>query len=202
MPDSRASGRLSVLRKAIHLSTAAIPAAGWLLSFEWAVALSSLALAGSLALEAGRRWWPWVNHLLWRLIPSVFREWEDRRVLGSTWLAVGMLVTLILFGRDAGGTALLFLAWGDPAAEVVGRKWGPPAQRKTGAGSLGCLAACALAACVGIWLGALSPWAVLVGAGVATAVERWSPPPDDNLWMPFLSGLAIVLVQRCAGRWM
>jgi dolichol kinase len=80
--------------------------------------------------------------------------------------------------------------------------WGPPARRKTTAGSLGCLAACVLADCVGIWVGGLNPWAAIVGAGVATAVERWSPPPDDNLWMPFLSGLAIGLVQQTARRQM
>ncbi|MFN2227068.1 MAG: hypothetical protein ACK2UY_12185, partial [Anaerolineae bacterium] len=120
--------------------------------------------------------------------------WEDRRVFGSTWLGLGLLATLLLFGRDAGGTAALFLIWGDPAAELVGRTFGPPGRPKTLAGSLGCLAACLLAALVGVRLGHLALLPALAGALVATLVERWSPPPDDNVWMPLLGGLSIVVV--------
>jgi dolichol kinase len=188
-----------LLRKLIHLTMAVVPLVGWLVSYGWAVTLAGLVLAVSLAVEAARRWWPGLNQLLWRLLPTVFRAWEGRRVLGSTWFAVGMLGTLLLFGQDTGGTAILFLAWGDPAAEFVGRKWGRLGQGKTLVGSAGCLAACLLAAGVGVGQGGLSPWSALVGAVVATAVERWSPPPDDNVWMPLLSGLAIAVVQWLLG---
>jgi dolichol kinase len=160
-----------------------------------AVALAGVLLVTSLLVEAARRWWPWVNRLLWRFLPATFKEGEQRRVLGSTWLSLGMLGALMLFGRDVGSTAILFLTWGDPAAELVGRRWGMPGEGKTLAGSLACLAACLLAGLVGMGLGGLSLWAVLVGAGVATAVERWTPPPDDNVWIPVLSGLSMAAVQ-------
>jgi dolichol kinase len=110
-----------------------------------------------------------------------------------------MVAALLLYGLDAGGTAILYLAWGDPAAEVSGRRWGRPGQRKTLAGSLACLGACLAAGAVGIFAGGLSPWAALAGAVVATLVERWSPPPDDNLWIPIASGLAILLARAAAG---
>jgi dolichol kinase len=193
--DSPFSVRVS-LRKLIHLAMTVVPACGWLISPTLAAGISGILLLASLVVEAARRWWPWVNHLLWQLIPATFRRGEERRILGSTWFALGMSMALLLFGRDAGGTAILFLVWGDPAAEFVGRRWGPSGQGKTVAGSLGCLAACLLAGLVGFGLGGLSPWAVLAGGMVATLVERWSPPPDDNLWMPILSGLAILAVQR------
>lgn len=199
MNDPSPTGRLSLLRKAIHVATTVVPVAGWLVSYPLALVLASAIVAASLLLEAARRWWPWVNRLLWQLIPTVFRQWEDRRLLGSTWFALGMLAALALWGRAAGGTAVLFLAWGDPAAEFVGRRWGPPGQRKTLAGSLGCLAASLLAGVVGIWLGRLHPWAAMAGAVSATAIERWSPPPDDNLWIPILSGMVILMVQWLVG---
>jgi dolichol kinase len=170
---------------------ALVPLVGWWISYRAALALAGVLLAASLGAEAARRWQPGVNHLLWRLMPSVFRESEGQRVLGSTWFALGALVALLFFGRDAGGTAILFLAWGDPAAEFAGRRWGHREQRKTLAGSLSCFLACLLAGVVGVGLGGLSPWAALVGAAVATLVERWPPPPDDNVWMPVLSGLAM-----------
>jgi dolichol kinase len=193
------SVRVSLVRKLIHLAMAVLPAVGWWLSFPLALALAGTLVGASLVLEAVRRWWRQVNNLLWMLLPTTFRAGEERQVLGSTWFAVGALAALLFFGRDAGGTALLFLAWGDSTAELVGRRWGRAGRRKTMAGSLGCLAACLLAGLVGIGLGGLSPWAGLAGALVATLIERWSPPPDDNLWMPVLSGLAMVAVQWVVG---
>ena len=189
----------SLTRKLIHLAMAILPAVGWWISYGLALALTATMLSASLIMEVARRWWPWFNRLLWRLLPTVFRESEGHRVLGSTWFAVGALVSLLVFGRDIGGTAVLFLSWGDPVAEIVGARWGRAGQGKTTVGSLGCLLACIVAGFVGVGLGGLSPWAVLVGAAVATLVERWSPPPNDNLWMPVLSGFGIVLAQGLIG---
>ncbi len=185
---------MSAVRKLIHISMAVIPLVGWLVSFQLALALATASLLASLVAEVARRRWPWVNHWLWRSFPSVFRDWEFRQVLGSTWFTAGMLLTLLLFGRDVGGTAVLFAAWGDPVAELVGRRWGKPNQGKTLVGSLGCLAGCLIAAAVGVWLGHLAPWIGLAGAIAATAAEHWSPHPGDNLWMPLLSGLVMFLV--------
>lgn len=191
--------RASWTRKLIHLAMAILPAVGWWISYWLALALTALMLGASLTVEAARRYWPWFNQLLWRLLPTVFRRSESHRVLGSTWFAVGALVSLLLFGRDIGGTAVLFLAWGDPVAEIVGGRWGREGQGKTAIGSLGCLLACVVAGFVGVGLGGLSLWAALLGAVVATLVERWSPPPNDNLWIPILSGLGVALAQWLLG---
>lgn len=184
------------VRKLIHLSLAVVPAVGWRLSFPLALGLAGAALLASVAVELARRKGEWVNRLLWKLLPTTFRVWETRRVLGSTWFSMGMLATLLLFGRDLGGTAVLFLAWGDAAAEIVGRRWGRASGGKTLVGSLGCLAACLLAGAAGMSLGGLAPTSVLVGALAATLLERWSPPPNDNLWIPLLSGLAMGAAER------
>ena len=191
--------RASLTRKLIHLAMAIVPALGWSVSSCLALLFSAIILGASLAIEVARRRWPWCNRLLWRLLPSVFRKAEAEGALGSTWFAVGALLSLLLWGRDIGGTAILFLAWGDPVAEIVGRRWGAVGQGKTVVGSVGCFMACVVAAFVGIVLGGLSPMAAFLGAAVATLVERWSPPPNDNLWMPLLSGLSIVLAQLLAG---
>jgi dolichol kinase len=191
--------RPSLTRKLIHLAMALMPAAGWWVSYGSALAVAGAALAASVAVEAVRHWWPWVNRLLWQLLPTTFKAWEGRRILGSTWFAAGALAAFLLFGRDVGGTAILFLSWGDPTAELAGRRWGRPGQRKTLAGSVGCLSACLLAGFVGVGLGGLSLGAAVAGAIVATVVERWSPPPDDNVWIPILSGLAVAVVEWSMG---
>jgi dolichol kinase len=189
----------SPTRKLMHLAIALVPAVGWRGSYWLALSLFGLLLGASVVIELARRWWSWPNRLLWWLLPTTFRWWEGSQVLGSTWYVIGGLVTMLLWGQDVGGTSVLFLAWGDPAAELVGRRWGRPPGGKTVAGSLGCLMACLLAGLVGVGMGGLTPWAALAGALVATAVERWSPPPDDNLWMPILSGLASAVVQALTG---
>ena len=191
--------RASLTRKLIHLAMALLPAIGWWVSYSLALALTTVMLGASLVVELGRRWWPWCNRLLWLMLPTVFRTAESHRVLGSTWFAAGASFSLLVFGRDVGGTAVLFLAWGDPLAEIVGQRWGRTGQGKTAAGSAGCLIACLVAAFVGVGLGGLSPWAALLGAFVATLVERWSPPPNDNFWMPVLSGLAIAATHWLIG---
>lgn len=191
--------RPSPTRKLIHLAMAIVPAVGWRGSYRLALALLCLLLVASLVVEAARRWWPWLNRWLWLLLPTTFRAWEGSQILGSTWFAIGAMASMIVFGQDVGGTSVLFLAWGDPAAELVGRRWGRPDLRKTTVGSTACLVACLLAGFVGVELGALHPLVALSGAVVATAVERWSPPPDDNVWMPILSGLACAATQALIG---
>jgi len=200
-PDQGAWARRGrPLRKLIHVATSAVPLAGWWLSPGLALAAAALLLGASLVVELARRRRPGVNRFLWRLLPSVFRQQEGRDVLGSTWLAVGALAALLLYRQDIGGTAFLFLAWGDPMAELVGRRWGRPGQRKSLAGSAGCLAACLAAALAGVWLGGLPPVAALSGAVAATLVERWSPPPDDNVWIPILAGAVVAAVTWLVGR--
>lgn len=186
--------RLSLARKLMHLAVALVPAAGWWLSHEISLALAAALFVASALVDLARRFWPALNRLLWRLLPTTFRARESRRVLGSTWLGLGVLATLLLFGRDVGGTAALFLVWGDAAAEFLGRAFGAPGQHKTWAGSLGCLAGCLLAVLVGVGLGGLDAWPLLAGALVATLVERWPPPPDDNVWMPILGGLTATVM--------
>lgn len=191
--------RANLARKAIHLAMTLVPLAGWWRGYWLAFALTGLLLAASVLLESARRWWPQVNRLLWQFLPTTFRSWEDRRILGSTWFSIGALAALLLFGLNAGGAAILFLAWGDPAAELVGRKWGSPGQQKTVAGSLGCLGACLIAGLLAYAASGFRPGALLVGALVATATERWSPPPDDNLWVPVLSALVMVMAAWIGG---
>lgn len=178
---------------------AAIPVAGWLVSSRLAIGLALLCVLGSVFIEVARRSWPWFNRLLRRFLPTVFRPGEEHDVLGSTWFALGALAALLLLGRDAGGMGILFLALGDPAAEIAGRRWGRHGQRKTLAGSLGCLAACLLALALGWLVGDVALWSSLAGAMAATLVERWSPPPDDNVWIPVISGGAFWLVRLFVG---
>jgi dolichol kinase len=183
------------LRKLIHLGMTVLPASAWFVADWLGLALSAAFVVASVILEMTRRQWPPLDQFLRRLLPGVFRESEDDGVLGSTWFAAGACAAFLAFGPAVGGTAVLFLAWGDPAAELAGRRWGHPGQDKTAAGSLTFLAVAILAAVAGVYLAGLHVWAAMAGALVATVIERLPPPPDDNLWIPVLSGLTMVGVR-------
>jgi dolichol kinase len=189
---------MHLLRKLIHVSMAVVPLVGWFVSYPAALVLASALLLFSLILEIARRCWRWVDRTLWRSAAGLLRSWEQGHVLGSTWFCVGTLAALLLFGRDVGGTAVLFLALGDPVAELAGRWWGRPGSGKTLVGSLACLLACLAVSGAGIALGRLSPAAAVAGAVAATIAERWPPPPSDNVWMPLFSGLVMAAVQQLA----
>lgn len=180
---------MPLLRKMMHIALAAVPLAGWIWAPWVALALAGLLAAGSLVLEAARRLWPFVDRTLWGRAEDLFRPWERRGILGSTWFVASMLGVLLAFGQDVGGLVVLFLALGDPAAELAGRHWGRPGVRKTWAGSLACLAVCLAVASASALAGLVPAAAALPGAVAAAAAERWSPPPTDNLWMPLFSAL-------------
>lgn len=187
---------MRLLRKLVHVSMAVVPLVGWFVSHSVALVLAAALLLVSLIVELGRRYWPWVNRTLWRYASGLLRSWEQGHVLGCTWFCVGMLAALLLFGRDVGGTAVLFLALGDPVAELAGRRWARPGSGKTLAGSLACLLACLAVSVPGVILGHLAPAAAIAGAVAATIAERWPPPPSDNLWMPLFSALTMAAVQQ------
>ena len=182
---------MQVARKLMHAALAAVPIAGWLFEPWVALVLAGLLVLGSLALEMGRRFWPWIDRTLWGLAPGLFRPGEEQGILGSTWFAFSMLGVLFFFGQDLGGLVVLYLALGDPAAEIAGRRWGRPGVRKTWAGSAACLVVCLATATAAALLGLVHPAVATAGAVAAAAAERWSPPPTDNIWMPLFSAMVM-----------
>ncbi len=179
------------VRKLMHAALAIVPLAGWLFEPWVALALAGLLGLGSLALEVARRSWPGIDRTLWGHAPGLFRPWEQQGILGSTWFVASMLGALLFFGQDVGGLVVLFLALGDPAAEIAGRRWGRPGVRKTWAGSVACLMVCLATATTVALLGFVHPVVAVAGAVAAAAAERWSPPPTDNIWMPLFSALVM-----------
>lgn len=130
------------------------------------------------------------NHVvrgqLERLVP-VFRPREARRPSGATWLAVGYALAALLPwpGALAG---ILVGGLADPAASLVGGRWGRGAHKST-AGSAGffVIATAALSAS-----GVRFPLACIGGAATAL-VERFSGPVDDNLLVPIAAALVMVI---------
>lgn len=67
---------------------------------------------------------PRLNEWLMRFFNPIMREHEENRLAGTTYLLTGVAIVGLLFPREVVLPTLLFLAFADPFASVVGIKYG------------------------------------------------------------------------------
>ena len=111
-------------RKAIHLSAVGIPIA--LLNMSPSHALP---LVGGLALvavvvETFRLQMPAVGAWFQRRWGPYLRSHEHYRPAASTHLLLGAALAVLCFGPEVAALAIVYLAVGDPAAGLVGMRFG------------------------------------------------------------------------------
>jgi dolichol kinase len=157
----------------------------------------TLLVGGGMALfawtlESTRRLWPSWNVVLLRILGPFAHPHEAWRVNSSTWYCTALGILGLLQDIALTTVALGVLAFGDPAAAIVGRRWGR--TRLVNGRSLQGSLAFVVAAGLGT-AGLLSIYhPELGGAGVATScagaaligavAELYSRRVDDNLSVP------------------
>jgi len=143
----------------------------------------------AFSVEAARRLSPAVQRFVLGAGHSLLRPEEHRGLSGPTLLVCGYALAWGVFTVPVAVSAVLVAALADPAAAVVGRKFGRGA-RKSWAGSAACAAvAVVVLTAVGVpWLRALA------AAGVAAATERITWPGADNLLLPLSVGATLTLL--------
>ena len=191
-------------RRAFHLCAAlAIPIVALAFGYKPAVYFAAIAAATLAAGEAVRLIVPAVNVRILVLLGAFFKPRERRSPTAATYLALASLLVLFLFGREIAALALLFTALGDPAAGIVGTRYGRlrirMLGRRLGAKSVeGTLAffAAAAAVALGLWVAGVygTLWPALAGAAVAALVEFLPIPVEDNVTVPLASAAAMWLL--------
>ena len=191
--------RRELARKALHLSSAAVPLA-YAAGLPRRTLLAGLvALLGvALLVELLRRRHEAVRRAFHRATSPLLRAHEHERWAGATWMLVAYVLVVWLAPRAAAIAATWAVAVGDASAAIVGRsigRWRVGAHGKSLEGSLACCIATALGA---VLVARLGP-AVSVAAGVAAAVAEWPGRPlDDNLRVAAAVALTVVGV----GAWL
>ncbi len=177
-------------RKAFHACNAAAVAA--LLAIlaptrgTAVVALGAMVLA-AFAVDALRLTTPAANALFFRVFGKFASPREAKGIASSTWYAAGIFLVVALFPRDVAITAVLVLGLCDPAAAVLGRRFGRrPFLGGTLEGTVAFFAVCAVI----IVLRHTWP-AALVASAAAALAERRSWPLDDNLTVPVVCASVI-----------
>ena len=183
-----------ILRRWFHLiAGSSIPLVGIFVS-EWGmVAVLTVVSAGGLCLELIRFRFQCLNQQFMHWLSPLLKPNEGVRFTGATYMVVGALFAFLLFGVEVAVPVLLFLALGDPAAALVGRRM--PGPRISGKSPGGTVVFVGLGlATVGVLTAAGAVdyhWGLLVGALVAGVVELAPGYPDDNLTIPLIAGASM-----------
>lgn len=183
-------------RKAIHISSTAVPLLVWLLPRPAAIALLVPVAVLALAIDFARhRIRPFRYHFL-RHTRTMLRHHERHGLAGATWMALAYAAAVVLFPKPVAVTAMLFNGLGDAAAALAGKRWGRhrTAWGKSWEGFAAGLAVDALVA-AGVWMiasSALPLGAFLLGALVAATIEFAPLPLDDNVRVTLAGGAAIM----------
>jgi dolichol kinase len=179
-----------LLRKRIHLATAAVPLLVWLLPRPFAIGLMIAAVVVAFAIEWGRRRVRWMRYRFLRHTRVMLRRHERRGLSGATYMAVAYLIALLLLPQMVAIAAMLYNSLGDTAAAVIGRRWG---RHRTAWGKSweGAAAAMLVNLGVGVALPGFGAAAVLAGALIGAALEFLPLPLDDNLRITLGGGLGL-----------
>lgn len=186
------SFRQEGLRKLFHSLSAGYAVLYGMAGREWTLGVLGGAVVIGAVLETLRLRNSVFNQWLIGRFAGIHREKEIHRPSGIFWTMLGCFLTALLVAeRDIVIAAMLYLTVGDGLAGFVGRTWGRlRIGNKSVEGSLACF--------LGAWMvGALvlTPSVgrpeILFGAILVTVLEALPIPPDDNLTLPLLSGLAL-----------
>lgn len=195
-------------RRLFHLSAASvIPLLGLAIGYEYALGMAIMASMVLVGGEVARFLLPGVNAWFIEWLGMLLKPGEERRVTAATYLAVTSLVLLLLFELEIAALALLFLAFGDPVAGIIGKRFGrlrwnvwfskgiAAASGKSVEGALAFLVA-SLSIATLLWTKDiyLTLWPAAVGAAVAAIVEFLPIPLEDNATVPLASALAMWIV--------
>lgn len=160
----------------------------------------ALAVVGLVEFLRLRR--PELNAKLLERFGGMHRLHEITEPSGIFWTLLGCWLTMFIFtNKRIVLPALGFLTFGDSVAALAGKRWGhlyghwAKYPDKTYVGSAACAIVCI------VWAFFFLNWAVaIVGGFLAAWIESRKWPWNDNLWIPFASGVALSLLNLTIGR--
>jgi dolichol kinase len=164
----------------------------WVLPPSWLLPVAGGCAALAWAFEIGRRRSSWINSLLMAAFRPFAHPHEAWRINSATWFT-SSLVLLALTGRPVvASTALVILALADPAAALVGRRFGTIklVNGRSLQGTLtffvvGVVAALALLSWLHPELGPVPVLGIAIAGSAGGAIaELFARRVDDNLAIP------------------
>jgi ceramide glucosyltransferase len=157
------------------------------LSNQAAILLSLVGLVFFLVFDLVRLNWERGNEIVYRYLPWLLKDQERRTLNTSIYFALSCLICAAFFERRVATLSIVLLCVGDPAAAIVGTRYGSiRILNKSLQGSLACFVSCYAVSRL-LFDPTISFWAALT----ATFFELISSRLNDNLSVPIFSGLMV-----------
>lgn len=186
--------RKEIARKKIHLLILLAPLLYNILSYETCIIIAASLIIIDLILETIRLLYPTVNKILLKIFEGTYREKEKENVSTLIWTLSGIFLTIFLFSENKNVVtlSLLYLAFGDSVAAIVGVKFGRIRLGSRGKSLEGALAFFIVAYLCSIFF--VNPLHGLTVSFIGAAIEFLPLPLDDNFVLPiFTAGLLTIL---------
>ena len=187
---------VEISRKFLHIFSLIIP-----LSYLWIFKDKSLVLAlllilsiFSILIEFFRFKIESINNIFKKFFNFMLRKNELKSsVTGATWLIIGNLITIYLYPIYIAVPALIFLSIGDSFAALFGKKI--PKLKIGNKSIIGTLAGIFSSLSIALLVNQILPtYVIVIGAVTAMLVELIPSPLNDNLTIPILSGLIMIII--------
>ncbi len=168
---------------------------------EFTILWMSLFMMGlAWSCEIGRRIVPRLNDFLMGLMGRIAHPHEAWRVNSATWYATACVILASMWDLKVASVGLAVLGFGDPAAAIVGRRYGRIRlfNGRTLEGSLTFLVVGTLLT----WLWLASAWSLpimfawkmaFLGSLFGCVAELFSRRIDDNLSIPVASAVGVLV---------
>ncbi len=197
--DAEISIKAELVRKGIHLLALVIPVGYYLMPFPAAIISLSLSAIISILIDLSRfnNWWLWKRCSF--ILRPIIRDHEVKGgFTGASYILSTSALSMVLFPKEIAIAAITFIIIGDTAAALVGRTWGTHKiiGKKTVEGSSACLVSLIL---VSFLIPGLPLAVAIPGAIGATLAETFSGKIDDNLAVPIVSGVIMLLIMSGMG---
>jgi dolichol kinase len=158
-------------------------------------------------LEVAKRRWPWVNTVVMKGFGPFAHPHEWHRVNSATWYVTALLILAWLSPIPVSACAVVILALGDPAAAVIGRRWGRTklvhGRSLEGTLTFAVVGTVAATAVLTILHGMATGPALAIAFGAATfgaIAELLSGRIDDNFTIPLAAAAgAATVISLLAG---
>jgi dolichol kinase len=159
------------------------------------------------SMEYLRRGRPELNAKLMAVFHPIAHPHEWHRVNSATWYSTALLLLALFAPLMAASTALVVLAFADPTAAIIGRRFGRVKLRygRTLEGCCAFVAAGTAAAAVtlAIYYPEVGPWTAMAIAGIAAfagaVAELFSQKIDDNISVPLAVAATTVVLMLLLG---
>jgi len=188
-------GVQEIRRKSLHMLTILAPIIYNLAPYNTSLIILASLVIIDLIFETIRLLYPTINKILLKLFEGTYREREKENVSTFIWTLSGIFLTIFLFSdnKNIVTLALLYLAFGDSVAAIIGVIFGKIKLGSRGKSLEGSLAFFAIAFICGLFF--VEPIYAFLSAFIGAAIEFLPLPVDDNFVLPiFTAGLLSILI--------